>query len=145
MRILKLHSCGKISVTAPPRYAKQLRNLPVHERHRRLETRRTVSVEALNCETAGIGTHSGGEENKDIALVKLRWWMDHLESMFTPTTRRKKSRVPEHPIARCINAVATHAKEVMGSDPSVNETRYVTWSKRAIEARMEDVEKDRTR
>jgi NADH dehydrogenase [ubiquinone] 1 alpha subcomplex assembly factor 6 len=101
-----------------------------------------LALRALNCETAGIGTHSGGEENKDIALVKLRWWMDHLESMFTPvTTRRKKSRVPEHPIARCINAVATHAKEVMGSDPSFNETRYVTWIKRAIEARMEDVEK----
>jgi NADH dehydrogenase [ubiquinone] 1 alpha subcomplex assembly factor 6 len=100
-----------------------------------------LALRALNCETAGIGTHSGGEENKDIALVKLRWWMDHLESMFTPTTRRKKSRVPEHPIARCINAVATHAKEVMGCDPSFHETRYVTWIKRAIEARMEDVEK----
>ena len=37
-----------------------------------------LALRALNCETAGIGTHSGGEENKDIALVKLRWWMDHL-------------------------------------------------------------------
>ena len=36
-----------------------------------------LALRALNCETAGIGTHSGGEENKDIALVKLRWWMDH--------------------------------------------------------------------
>jgi len=77
--------------------------------------------------------------------VKLKWWHEHAESMFTPrTSTGEKTKttakpLPEHPIARCVNAVATHAKEVLGSE--MNETRYVRWIKRAIEARMEDVDK----
>jgi NADH dehydrogenase [ubiquinone] 1 alpha subcomplex assembly factor 6 len=102
-----------------------------------------LALRALNCETAGITTATVSE--KEIALVKLKWWHEHAESMFTPrTSTGEKTKttakpLPEHPIARCVNAVATHAKEVLGSE--MNETRYVRWIKRAIEARMEDVDK----
>jgi len=108
-----------------------------------------LALRALNCETAGITTATVSE--KEIALVKLKWWHEHAESMLTPrtttttTTTGEKTKtttakpLPEHPIARCVNAVATHAKEVLGSE--MNEARYVRWIKRAIEARMEDVDK----